>query len=261
MKKESVLIIDIGNSSIAVALMHGLSIVKTWKLETRKNDESYYHTEIPNSLSGKKDITAIVISSVVPELNDVFEEISLTHFGCAPIILSPEMDLGIKIWYEKLSQIGVDRLANAYGAVKLYSAPAIIIDFGTAITFDIVNQAGDYLGGVIAPGMGVARDALYRQASLLPWVNITKPEVVLGQDTIGAMESGLYWGFLGLIKELLTKIKEEVFSNNDVLTIATGGYITYFIRDLPEINKFDAHLTLKGVKLLYDYVTRNKSSF
>ena len=252
---KSILAIDVGNTNITMGLMHGLSIVKAWHIDTDKKNKAYKEN-LPQSLSGKKDFEDIVMASVVPEVNDAVAELCIEHFGMPPIILSAKDDLGVKIRCKDPSKVGVDRIANTAAAVKIYKPPVIVVDFGTAITFDVVNDDGEYIGGVIAPGLGIARDALKEKSSLLPYVNIVKPDRVSGDDTQTAMQSGIYWGFVGMIRHLIKLLIEEKFYNRDITCVATGGYTSYFIEDLPEVSHFDGHLTLKGLKYIYDYLKK-----
>ena len=172
------------------------------------------------------------------------------------MVVTSDLNLGLKIWYKNPRQVGADRIANAIGVRKYYGTPAIVIDFGTAVTFDVISFGGEYLGGVILPGMGLSRDILHERTALLPWVNIIKTEEVLGRDTESAIQSGIYWGFVGMVKYLLKRLKASVFTGfeSDVKVVATGGYVSYFLSDLEEVQHFDSNLTLKGLKAIYKII-------
>lgn len=255
---QKILAIDIGNTNIVAGVFNGPTIVDFWRINTAKKDVAHYLKNLPDGLKEQKDIGGIVLATVVPDLREVFESLCENLYGQKPVVVTHDLNIGLKIWYKNPRQVGADRIANAVGARALYGTPAIVIDFGTAVTFDVISLGGEYLGGVIFPGMGLSRDILHERTALLPWVNIIKTEEVLGRDTNSAIQSGIYWGFLGMVKYLVKRLKASVFPGfeTEVKVIATGGYVSYFLRDLEEVHHFDSNLTLKGLKCVYDIVNK-----
>ncbi|MBI1883313.1 MAG: type III pantothenate kinase [Chlamydiae bacterium] len=255
-----IVVVDIGNTNIVMGVFKGDAVVDFWRIATVKKDEVYYLKNLPDGLKEQKEIKGVVIATVVPELKEVFESLCEKLFSVKPVCVSSDLNIDLKIWYKNPRQVGADRIANAIAARKLYGTPAIVVDFGTAVTFDIISFGGEYLGGVILPGMGLSRDILHERTALLPWVNIIKPNEVLGRDTISAIQSGIYWGFVGMVKFLLKRLKAEVFPGYemDVKVIATGGYVSYFLSDIEEVHHFDSNLTIKGLKAIYDILEEKK---
>ena len=258
---QKILTIDIGNTNIVVGIFAGSTIIDFWRINTAKKDAAYYLKNLPDGMKEQKDISGIVLATVVPDLREVFESVCEQLFAQKPILITTDLNIGLKIWYKNPRQVGADRIANAVGARSLYGTPAIVIDFGTAVTFDVISLGGEYLGGVILPGMGLSRDILHERTALLPWVNIIRTDEVLGRDTNSAIQSGIYWGFVGMVKYLLKRLKASVFPGfeSDVKVIATGGYVSYFLRDLEEVHHFDSNLTLKGLKYIYDILKKRES--
>ncbi len=250
--------IDIGNTNIVIGVFSGSTITNFWRINTIKKNADYYLETLPQGFRELKDIDGVVLATVVPDLREAFEIVCQKLFNKKPINVSSDLDIGLKIWYKNPRQVGADRIANAVAARELYGTPAIVIDFGTAVTFDIISLGGEYLGGVILPGMGLSRDILHERTALLPWVNIIKTDEILGRDTVSAIQSGIYWGFIGMVKYLLKRLKFEVFPGFDVdiKIIATGGYVSYFLTDLEEVQHFDSNLTLKGLKCIYDILNK-----
>ena len=257
---NKIIAIDVGNTNVVIGVFQGQSVVDFWRVATVKKDADHYLKTLPDGFKSLEGVDGVVLATVVPDLKEVFENVSETLFQKKPIIVNSDLPIGLKIWYKNPRQVGADRIANAVGARVLYGTPAIVIDFGTAVTFDIISLGGEYLGGVILPGMGLSRDILHERTALLPWVNIIKPNEVLGRDTVSAIQSGIYWGFVGMVKYLVKRLKASVFSGfeGDVKVIATGGYVSYFLSDLEEVHHFDSNLTLKGLKAIYDIVTEKQ---
>lgn len=252
--------IDIGNTNIVIGVFTSGTISNFWRVNTAPKKADYYLSALPEGFRELKDVEGVVLATVVPDLRETFESISQTLFSKKPIVVSSDLEIGLKIWYKNPRQVGADRIANAAAVRELYGTPAIVIDFGTAVTFDIISLGGEYLGGVILPGMGLSRDILHERTALLPWVNIMKTSEVLGRDTVSAIQSGIYWGFVGMVKYLLKRLKAEVFPGfeSDIKVIATGGYVSYFLTDLEEVQHFDSNLTLKGLKCIYDILNTKK---
>jgi len=198
----------------------------------------------------------LVVCSVVPKKNRVIEQVA----GKTKVLwLTPRLKLGVGIDYPKPQTIGADRLANAAAVCALYSFPAIVVDFGTAVTFDIVSDRGTYIGGVIAPGLEAMINFLYQRTALLPKLSLKEPRRTVGRSTIQAMLSGAVFGYRGLVREILARIRAEQFRRKKVHVVATGGYARLIARGLPEIGVVHPHLTLEGLRIianLNDYSSR-----
>jgi len=189
----------------------------------------------------------LVVSSVVPKKNRVIEQVA----GKTKVPwLTPRLKLGVGIDYPKPQTIGADRLANAAAVCALYSFPAIVVDFGTAVTFDIVSDRGTYIGGVIAPGLEAMTNFLYQRTALLPKLSLKEPRRTVGRSTIQAMLSGAVFGYRGLVREILARIRAEQFPGKKVHIVATGGYAQLIARELPEIDAVHPHLTLEGLRVI-----------
>ena len=189
----------------------------------------------------------LVVSSVVPKKNRVIEQVA----GKTKVLwLTPRLKLGVGIDYPKPQTIGADRLANAAAVCALYSFPAIVVDFGTAVTFDIVSDRGTYIGGVIAPGLEAMTNFLYQRTALLPKLSLKEPRRTVGRSTIQAMLSGAVFGYRGLVREIVARIRAEQFPGKKVHIVATGGYAQLIARELPEIDAVHPHLTLEGLRVI-----------
>jgi len=231
------LAIDIGNTYIHCGLFKGNKLYRQWVVSKIAFIKQY------------KSVKAVVMSSVVPELSPVVK----IKFTIPVLEVSADIDLGIKIKYRYPKQVGADRLANAAACKYIYGGPAVIVDFGTAVTIDAVSSSGDYLGGIILPGMDIARKGLALNTALLPLVPMKHPKKILGRDTKTAIQSGLYYGFSYMIKGLITSLKKELRFSKKTVIIGTGGYAS-FMKSKNMI--VDPALTLKGLRLIYE---RNRS--
>ena len=246
---------DVGNTQTVVALFQNESIVQCWRLTTarhRTRDEwgalmqSLFHF---NNLS-MDQVSGVAISSVVPPADRAIRELVRRYFGQEPFIVGPGIKTGVPVLYDHPSEVGADRIVNAVAVVHKYGTPAIIVDFGTATTFDLLNAEGAYVGGVIAPGLGISSEALFERAAKLPKVEIQRPSRVIGRTTVGSMQSGLYWGYAGLVEGIVRRMKEE-FGPVDLVP-ATGGLAPIIARDCPSITHVDETLTLEGLRILYE---------
>jgi type III pantothenate kinase len=235
--KPKLLLIDVGNTNTDFALATPTRILRTTSLPTCSLRGIPFKTE---------HITAVVLASVVPAATGRLRR----WVPMAPIIVSGTADLGIGIRYPNLKQIGPDRLANAVGVVRLYGAPAIVVDFGPAVTFDVVNAAGEYVGGVIAPGLSAMTDYLYQHTALLPKIRVVEPKHTIGKSTIGAMQVGAVVGYRGLVKEILTALQREPGMTRATV-VATGGYAQLIARQIPLIRHVNPLLTLEGLRFIY----------
>jgi type III pantothenate kinase len=236
------LLIDISNSFTKLAFATRKRVLQTSRVPTRQ-----LNVRTLKSFLRTRDVRAIVVSSVVPKQNAVIRKAAA---GVRVFFLSAYVDLGVAIDYPSPRSIGADRLANAVAVAQLYGCPAIVVDFGTAVTFDIVSAGGAYIGGVIAPGLEAMTSFLYQRTALLPKLILSEPKSVVGKSTRGAMVSGAVLGYRGLVREILARIAKEVFSRRKVKIIATGGYAKLIAGRLPEIEAVHPNLTLEGLRIV-----------
>jgi len=253
------LVIDAGNSNFKFGVFRGVDLVAHWRLltdHTRKAQE--YGAELRKLFElygiSPRQIEGVAIASVVPPLNDTLVSMVQECFGLAPLFIDHNSDTGLKILYDSPSQLGADRIVDAVAAVAKYGAPCIVVDFGTATTFNAVNAAREYLGGVIAPGVMISAEALFSRTAKLPRVEIEEPEKVIATSTIAAIQSGLYYGYVGLVDRVLEKMLAEM--NEKARVVATGGMARPIAGASRFIESVDATLTLDGLRILYD---RNRS--
>lgn len=256
------LVIDVGNTNTSLGVFRGSDLVAHWRLTTnraRTVDEYGVHARNLFEFAGLdfKAISAIAIASVVPPLNYTLKTMAETYFNLSPVFVDSETDTGLTILYEPASDVGADRIVDAVAAIEKYGAPCIIVDFGTATTFDVINDKGEYLGGVITPGIMISSDALFERAAKLPRVDIKRPQKVVGSSTTTAMQSGLYHGYTALVDGVLRKIIDEVGgTGKPPRVIATGGLAPLIATGSDYIEHVDDTLTLDGLRLIYER-TRN----
>ncbi len=245
------LAIDSGNTNIVFAVFDGEEIRGEWRASTnssRTADEFGVWLTQLLSLSGLKpeDITAAIIASVVPALVFNLKSLCRRYFRCEPLVVGDAgVDLGLEILLERPEEVGADRLVNAVAAHHGYDGAAIVVDFGTATTFDVVDEHGNYCGGAIAPGINLSLEAMHMAAAKLPRVAIGRPREVIGKSTVSAMRSGIFWGYVGLIEGLVRRTKEEF--GGDMTVVATGGLAPLFHEATDIINHLDPDLTLRGL--------------
>ena len=249
------LAIDIGNTNIVFGLIDNKDIHHSWRISTDKaKTYDEYGVLLRNLFEYKKvDMTKLcgsVISCVVPALQDTIVQCIERYFDIKPIVVGPGVKSGMKILYKNPQEVGADRIVNAIGAYEEYKTSLIIVDFGTATTFDCVSKKGEYLGGVITPGIIISSEALFGSASKLPKVEIKKPENVIGKTTVQSIQSGLVYGYAGLVDGIVNRIKLELGSGTKVL--ATGGLASLISKESDTIEKIDEHLALKGLWIVYE---------
>jgi len=253
------LAIDIGNTHTVFGVFKGRKLIADWRVSsavTRTEDEvgTMLKTFFDQAGIKSKAIRGIGISSVVPDLTEVFELMGRKYYGVKPLLISADLDLGIKIHYEDPSTVGADRLCNAVAGFEKYGGPLIIIDFGTATTYDVVSEEGDYLGGVIAPGIETSAANLHRRAAKLPKIELRFPHEVIGTDTVSSMQSGILYGTVDAVEGMVQRLKRIVGRKAKV--IATGGYAKLVKDHSKAIDYYEPALVLHGVYLIYRRVTK-----
>ena len=254
------LVIDAGNTNVTFGLFRGSELLAQWRLTTDRNRSSDEYGAQVRSLfesagSDVEEVEAVAIVSVVPPLNPSLMRMVETGFGLTPLVVDHTTDTGLKILYESPSDLGADRIVDAVAAVTKYGAPCIVVDFGTATTFNAVNEAREYLGGVIAPGLMISAEALFARAAKLPRVEIKRPDKVIATSTAGAMQSGLYHGYAGLVDGVLEQMIREMGSKPRV--IATGGLASRIAGASKFIERIDETLILDGLRIVYERVRQD----
>jgi len=249
------LVIDIGNTNTVLGVYDGRQLKRDWRLETKQRqsaDEYGILTRNLFALGGIEftRISGVVVASVVPTLNSVLEEMSLKYFTIKPLFVGPGVKTGMPIRYDPPSDVGADRIVNGVAAFQKYGGPCIVVDFGTATTFDAISESGEYLGGVISPGPIISADALFAKTARLPRVEVKAPSKVIGTSTVTSIQSGLYYGYIGLVDGVLEKMIKELSSDSTV--VATGGQAPMIGSCARHINYIDPHLTLEGLRLIYE---------
>ena len=249
------LAIDIGNTNIAFGVFDGETLRATWNIATDINKTADEYAVLllnllPREGLALSDIDHVSIACVVPPLLTIFEELSQRYFKIPPLIVGPGVKTGVSICTDNPREVGADRVANAAAAHHLYGGPLIVIDFGTATTLDALSKEGDYLGGAIAPGIGIAAEALFERASKLPRVELIPPEHAIGKNTVTTMQSGIIFGYVGLIEGLVTRIKQEL--GGEAYVVATGGLAEVIATETKVIDTVDMHLTLLGLRLIHE---------
>jgi type III pantothenate kinase len=253
------LVIDIGNTNIVLGVYQKKKLIVHWRVETdRERTEDEYAALLKGlfAISDLKfeDIGDAIISCVVPPILPIFENLSKKYFNASPLIVGPGIKTGIPILYDNPKEVGADRIVNAVAGYERYGGPLIIVDFGTATTFDAVSQKGEYLGGVIAPGVGISMEALFERAAKLPKVELVKPETVIGRNTISSMQSGAIYGYAGLVDRIVERMKREL--KEDVNVIATGGLADLIVSESVAIKEVNPFLTLDGLQIIFEKNTR-----
>jgi len=251
------LVIDVGNTNTSLGVYRDAELLAHWRLTTnpsRTVDEYGVHARNLFELAHMdfKDIEAIAIASVVPPLNYTVKRMAEVYFHLTPLFIDHTTDTGLKILYEPASDVGADRIVDAVAAVSRHGSPCIVVDFGTATTFNAINAAGEYVGGLITPGIMISSEALFSRTAKLPRVDIKRPQRVIGSSTVAAMQSGLYYGYAGLVDGVLEKMIEEMGVRPRI--IATGGLASLIATGSRFVDAVDDTLTLEGLRLIYQRV-------
>ncbi len=251
------LAIDVGNTNIVIGVFQGTELVHSWRLTTireRTADElgilvtdlcDHHHVSL-------ETITGIVIASVVPPLTGTLQAMAVKYFQRTPLMFEPAVNGGMPILYDNPAEVGADRVVNGIAAVESYGrgVPIIVVDFGTATTFDAISAKGEYLGGVICPGPQISADALFQRAARLPRIDVKKPAHVIGTNTVASMQSGLFWGYVDMVEGLVRRIKAEL--GGEAIVVATGGLAVGVALETSVIDHVDTELTLQGLRLVWE---------
>jgi type III pantothenate kinase len=250
---SNLLVVDLGNTNIVLGVYRGEELVNSWRLATARERTADEYGILARQLIGDAmhaSLEGAIVASVVPPLNSAISFMIRKYFGIDPLFVEPGVKTGIAIHVDNPQEVGADRIVNCAAAHDKYGGPTVIVDFGTATTFDVVTANAEFVGGVIAPGLNISAEALFARAARLPRVDIRRPERVIGTNTVVNMQSGIYFGYLGLVDGILARVKTEVPNLKRV--VATGGLASLFAEESEHIDDVDPELTLKGLKIIYD---------
>ena len=248
------LVIDVGNTNTVLGVYDGEVLVDHWRIGTEREKTAdewgiLFRDLFQFDQIDIRDFEGMIISSVVPPVLDMLQVMAEKYFHVKPLIVGPDIKTGMPILYDHPAEVGADRIVNAVAAFERHKRCLIVVDFGTATTFDYVSSKGEYRGGAIAPGIGISAEALFERTSKLPRVEIVKPARVIGKNTIHSMQSGIFFGYVGLVDGIVRRMKKEMRSNPKVIaTGGLGGLIAGESETIEEVNEF---LTLEGLKIIY----------
>lgn len=250
-----ILVFDVGNTNMVIGVLEGENLLTHWRIRTDNMRTADEYGMILKSLFedknlDKTNIRAVIISSVVPTLMMELIGMSEKYFHCQPLVIGPGIKTGLAIKYENPREVGADRVVNAVAGFHKYGGPLIIVDFGTATTFCVINAVGEYLGGAIAPGIKISTEALVARASKLPRVELIKPKSLIGKNTVASMQAGIIYGFVGQVEGIINRMKSELNINPTV--IATGGLANIIAEETEAIDIIDEFLTLEGLQIIYE---------
>ena len=260
-ERDLLILVDVGNTNAVFGVYQGGELVQSLRLGTtvRRTVDEYLALLLPlfeRARLNPSRAKAVLISSVVPPLHGVLVQMSQQLFGVEPSFIDSETETGLPLRYPNPAEIGADRIVNSLAAREIYGAPVVVVDFGTATTFDVVNAAGEYVGGLISPGIHIAAEALFSKASRLYRVDIVQPERLVGSTTQDAMQSGIYYGYLGQVDGILQRLKDEMPGLETI--IATGGLASLMAEESKHIRHVDQMITLTGLRLIYERQQRTR---
>jgi len=252
------LALDIGNTTVAIGVFKGKKLLKDWKIRTDQDRTCDEYGIILLDLfrfAGLEasEIKAVIISSVVPPLTPIFQTLSQNIFRTKALVIGPGLRTGMPILYDNPQEVGADRVMAAVAAFEKYGGPCLVVDFGTATTFDAISAKGEYIGGAIAPGIQISAEALYLKTAKLPRIEIKKPAKAIGRTTVASMQSGLYFGYIGLVSNIIAEVKKELDGGAKV--ISTGGFGSQMTPEVKSIDFYEPHLVLEGLRIIHE---RNK---
>jgi type III pantothenate kinase len=250
-----ILVLDVGNTNTVLGVYDQGALKHHWRIETSRNKTEDEFGMVINSLFEHdgfsfKQIEGIIISSVVPPIMFALERMCMKYFNINPLVVGPGIKTGLNIKYENPREVGADRIVNAVAGIQDYGSPLVIVDFGTATTYCYINEENQYMGGAIAPGINISTEALYSRAAKLPRIEITRPDNIIGKNTVSAMQSGILYGYVGQVEGIVKRIKDQAKEVPQV--IATGGLATLIARESDCIDIVDPFLTLRGLQLIYE---------
>jgi type III pantothenate kinase len=250
-----ILVVDVGNTNIVLGLYQGRTLTHHWRLSTnRSSTVDEYGILISNlfQLAGVRaeQIGGVILSCVVPPIMSTLEQLFVKYVGKEALIVGPGIKTGLNIRYENPREVGADRIVNAVAGIEQYGTPLVVVDFGTATTFDYIDASGAYLGGAIVPGIGISAEALYQRAAKLPRIELSKPKTVIGRNTVAAMQAGIIFGYAGQVDGIVRRICKEF--NVQPRIIATGGLADLIAGESETIEKVDPLLTLEGLRIVYE---------
>jgi len=261
-EREMLLALDIGNTNTVIGVYRNSSLLEHWRLETKKErtadelgiflKELFQFSELSFGQIG-----GVVVASVVPPLDFAVERMCQRYLKLKPLWVNHRTKSPVAIKIDSPKELGADRIANAVAGYKIYGGPLIIVDFGTATTFDYLNARGEYVGGMIAPGIAISNEALFEKASKLPHIEIKKPEKAIGRNTIDSMQAGIYFGYVGMVDEIVRRITREIRGQKPKV-IATGGFTSLIVPESKTIKKVDPNLTLEGLRLIWEMNRKKK---
>lgn len=251
-----ILVIDVGNSNIVIGIYQQEELLHHWRVGTNRSGtvDEYGMLLLQLFQHGQTtaaEIEGVIISSVVPPLRPTLEGVCQKYLKLTPWIVGPGIKTGLNIRYENPKEVGADRIVNAVAAIELYGSPLIIVDFGTATTYEYINEAGQYIGGLITPGIGISTEALYQKAAKLPRIDLemTPPPSVVGRNPVTSMQAGIIYGFAGQVDGIVERIRQE--TRTEAKVVATGGFSEYIASQSKSIEIVDPLLTLKGLRSIY----------
>ncbi|HEX7055848.1 MAG TPA: type III pantothenate kinase [Bacilli bacterium] len=250
-----ILAIDIGNTNIVLGLYEEKKLLHHWRIGTnRAATVDEYGMLLRNLFQhagiAMEQIVGVVVSSVVPPIMNTMEALCKEYLHKEPLVVGPGMKTGLNIRYENPREVGADRIVNAVAAIELYGAPIIVVDFGTATTFDYIDEKSSYLGGAIAPGIGISTEALYQRASKLPRIELVKPASTVGRNTVASMQAGIVFGFAGQVDGIVTRMRDEF--SHQAKVVATGGFAELIAAHARTIEIVNPFLTLQGLQIIYE---------